>query len=188
MIEYLWRKRVYCDGGHNAWPAIRFFKGRYFVSFSGQDSHFHRAKARALVVHSVDGLNWSEPIRLEYQGLPISDVSSLFVKDGRLFAEMYAHLDKDHRLTLVADTEDGDTWSDPRPLDPVLTAWHVTAWEGSLYRALSEINGDEGLFLWRSSDGQHWEKISLIAKDRFFSRDGPSFSKRREDRGRGSAA
>ena len=167
MVEYLWRKRVYCDGRHNAWPAIRFFKGRYFVSFSNQDSHFHRANARAMVVHSADGLDWSEPIQLTYQGLPICDVSSLFTKDGRLFVEMYARIAGKQHLTLVAGTEDGDTWSDPRPLDPVLTAWHVTTWEGFLYRASFEIGGDGVLFLWRSSDGYHWEKVSPIAKDRF---------------------
>ena len=80
---------------------------------------------------------------------------------------MYAHLDGNRKLTLVSVTEDGDSWSDPVPLEPVISVWHVASRNSVLYRTSSEIGNDNELFLWKSTDGLRWEKVSFVAKDRF---------------------
>ncbi len=170
MIEYLWRKRVYCDGRHNAWPDIAYFKGKYFISFSNQDAHFYRKKAKGLITSSEEGIDWSEPIQLTYKNWPICDASSLFVFKDRLYAEMWALPPSDkERVTLVTTTGDGKSWSNPTPIDPQISVWKVKEYKGVLYRVSREISASAKIYLWKSEDGLHWEKVSLVHKELFSS-------------------
>ena len=79
---------------------------------------------------------------------------------------MHGHPTEEERITLVATSADGEEWSEPTPIEPGISVWHVKEKDGVLYRASFDV-GDERLFLWKSEDGFKWEKVSLINGDLF---------------------
>ena len=171
--------RVDCiwDHDYSAFPSITEFRGDYYVSFREAESHiFDRngiAAGQTRILRSPDGEHWESVALLGKEGYDLRDPKLSVTADGRLMVIMGGSVYVDRKLTdripQVAFSEDGRHFSDPEPLviqdDPapgMHWLWRVTWHEGTGYAMSYGEPGGDGLTLFKTTDGLHFEAVTTL--------------------------
>ena len=126
-------KKIWDQGGHNAFTDLIRFRDRWFCTFRESESHLTGfGKIRVLV--SRDGDNWETAAALAEDGIDLRDPKFSITPDGRLMLVFGGTVRKVGKATelqsRVAFSTDGFTWSEPvRVLGIGDWLWRVT-WHG----------------------------------------------------------
>ncbi len=157
-------RKIYGDGMHNAFVALRQWKGDYWVSFRHATNHGSQ-DGDLIVLRSPDAKTWKEVAKLDV--LPDDRDPQFLATDDRLIIYNPAMTGKD--LTTYAQyTDDGERWSKPQAVyEPRFIVWKPIAHGGEFWCAAhkkEETAGGAGreVHLIQSGDGLTWSKISLI--------------------------
>ncbi len=164
LVKPLEVRKVFSNGRHNAFTAMRRFKGGLYLAFRAGDSH-NSPTADVLVLTSKDGKEWRQAHVFD---LAKDDRDPQMVAtDERLCLYVPAMNGKELH-TWLQHTTDGITWSQPVKIyQPQFILWKPVIHDGIYYAAAhkkDETSGGKGreVHLVRSANGVKWEKVSTI--------------------------
>ena len=153
------------DGLHNSNTDLILWQGDFLLVHDARPYHFGSPDARLVLRRSHDGRAWQELARFQVPGKDIRD-PKLAVIGGRL--HLFA-LPNSGKLatpegTLLATSADGVAWT---PLEPVgpdgWLFWRPKSNDGGRTWYVPAYWKDHGRsILLRSTDGTHWEQVSVI--------------------------
>lgn len=176
-MQLKWIKKVRADGMHNAFTGLTFFKGRYLLAFRSGVNHGHSA-GRQVLMSSSDGEEWTVERETAFPpppevppDTPIDARDNYFLEAREeLMLYSFAHApllpDESARLipsySTVQRSRDGRAWSPPQRIASGVILWKPIFWRDQFWcagygRALG------GVWLYRSVDGQEWERGGKIA-------------------------
>lgn len=180
MAEIEWVRRIYEDGWHNAFTDFQLFRGWYYVCFRNGLSHVS-PEGKAVVIASDDLVDWHRacvPINTtgdDRDPHMVATGDRLYIYAGsvtRPAPELTGNDAVRVVQTRCAVSEDGATWSEPRPVYRAgYWLWGVGRANDRFYGlAYGNEPGDrEGrpteLHLVQSTDGLDWELVSVVTKN-----------------------
>lgn len=157
-------RKVFANGKHNAFTAMRRFKGDLWLAFRSGENH-NSATADVLVLRSNDGKDWQQAYK--FDATKDDRDPQMVVTEQRLYLYCPAMNGKECN-TWLAFTDDGKTWSAPRKIyEPQFILWKPCVHDGVFYAAAhkkDESSGGKGreVHFVKSADGINWEKVSTI--------------------------
>jgi len=164
LVAPLEVRKVFANGKHNAFTAMRRFKGELWLAFRSADSH-NAAAGDVLVLRSKDGKDWQQAHTLD--AVKDDRDPQFVVTENRLF--LYSPGMNGAALdTWLTYTDDGKTWSAPRKVyEPQFIIWKPCIHDGVFYAAAhkkDETGGGKGreVRLVKSADGIEWQTVSTI--------------------------
>lgn len=164
LVKPLEVRTVYSNGKHNAFTALRRFKGALYLAFRAGDAH-NSATADVLVLKSTDGKDWK--LAHTFDVAKDDRDPQMMVTEQSLLLYVPAMNGKE-LVTWMKHTEDGVTWSEPVKIyEPQFILWKPVIHNGTFYAAAhkkdesSNGKGREVHFV-KSADGIRWEKVSSI--------------------------
>lgn len=164
LVRPLEVRKVFSNGKHNAFTAMRRFKGNLYLAFRSGDSH-NSATADVLVLRSPDGKAWEQVWKVD--AAKDDRDPQMLATDDRLL--LYCPAMNGTALdTWLTETTDGTAWSPPVKVhEPQFILWKPCPHDGAFYATAhkkDETSGGKGreVHLIRSGDGVRWEKVSLI--------------------------
>ncbi len=155
-------RKVFANGKHNAFTALRRFKGDLYLAFRASDSH-ESATADVLVLRSKDGKDWKQVFTFD---MAKDDRDpQMMVTDERLF--LYCPCMNGKQLTTwLRSTDDGEQWSEAVKIYKAqFILWKPCIHDGVYFATAhrkSNSGHDREVHLVKSADGVNWEKISTI--------------------------
>ena len=171
QVDRIW------DHDYSAFPSITQFQGCYYVSFREAESHiFNRdgkAAGQTRILRSKDGAHWESVALLGKEGYDLRDPKLSVTADGRLMViqggSVYVDRQLTDRIPQVSFSSDGRQFSDPEPVviqDDTAPGmhwfWRVT-WVGEVgYTVSYGEPGGDGLTLFKTTDGLHYETVTTI--------------------------
>jgi hypothetical protein len=164
LVKPLEVRKVFTNGRHNAFTALRRFKGDLYLAFRAGDAH-NSATADVLVLKSKDGKEWRQCHTFDVA--KDDRDPQMVVTDQRLFLYIPAMNGKE-LTTWLKHTDDGVTWSAPVKIYQLqFILWKPCLHDGVFYAAAhkkDETSGGKGreVHFVKSADGIQWEKISTI--------------------------
>ncbi|MDQ3625367.1 MAG: exo-alpha-sialidase [Verrucomicrobiota bacterium] len=164
LVKPLEVRKVFANGKHNAFTAMRRFKGDLWLAFRAGDSHNSPA-ADVLVLRSRDGQEWRQAYKLDAAR---DDRDPQFVATGQRLYLYSPGMNGKELNTWLVHTEDGQSWSAPQKIyEPQFILWKPCIHEGMFYAAAhkkDETSGGKGreVHFVKSADGVKWEKVSTI--------------------------
>jgi len=165
-------RKVFDDGRHNAFTDLIWWRGELYLTFRSATDHMSRDGC-IRILRSPDSGAW-EPAAILNTECDDRDPKFLATPE-RLF--LYSpgwlpgegHETELRRATVVANTDDGASWSDFEPcVEPNVTFWRPRTFGGAHYvAAYSSAPRREDMASWRvqllrSRDGLTWEEVSVI--------------------------
>ena len=157
-------RQVFANGKHNAFTAMRRFKGELYLAFRAGDGH-NSATADVLVLRSKDGKEWQQTFKFDVA--KDDRDPQMVVTDQRLFLYVPAMNGKE-LTTWLMYTDDGQKWSDAVKIyEPQFILWKPCVHDGVFYSTAhkkDETSGGKGreVHFVKSADGINWEKVSTI--------------------------
>ena len=165
------------DHRYSAFPSIVRFRDAFYVSFREAESHiFDRngiAAGQTRILRSTDGDHWESVALLSKEGYDLRDPKLSVTADGRLMViqggSVYVDRQLTDRIPQVSFSADGRSFSDPEPVvirddsaPGMHWFWRVT-WAGGVgYTVSYGEPGGEGLTLFKTLDGLHYEMVTTI--------------------------
>jgi hypothetical protein len=151
------------NGKHNAFTAMVRWRDTYWLAYREADSHDY-GEADIVVLRSSDAQDWTEAFRVNI--LPDDRDPQFVATEKRLF--LYDNPLQGGDLTAyVTYTDDGQTWSEPRPVyEPRFIMWKPIVHEGKFFAAVHRKTSDpqaREVHLITSDDGLDWRKISTVS-------------------------
>ncbi len=167
LVKPISVRKLVADGKHNAFTAMVRWKNAYWLAFRKADSHGYH-EADIVLLRSPDGEAWTEARTFNF--LVDDRDPQMLATDGRLF--LYAPCLTGAKCTsFVTYTDDGEKWSEPKPVyEPRTIFWKPTRLDGKFYAtAHVKAEGQDGgsiraVDLITSDDGLAWKKVSTIRK------------------------
>jgi len=155
-------RAVVSDGKHNAFTAFVRWRDAYWLAFRKGGAHGSR-DGDLIVLRSVDTKTWTEALRLDV--LPDDRDPQLLATDKRLFLYDVA-VEGDKLTSFVTYTDDGKSWSKPKPVyKPAYIFWKPKA-RGDGFYATAHVKSHDGgareVHLITSRDGIEWERVSKM--------------------------
>lgn len=164
LVKPLEVRKVFANGKHNAFTAMRRFKGELYLAFRAGDAH-NSPTADVLVLRSKDGKEWQQTFKFDVA--KDDRDPQMVVTDQRLF--LYCPSMNGKELTTwLMHTDDGAKWSDGVKIyEPQFILWKPCIHDGAFYAAAhkkDETSGGKGreVHFVKSADGVKWEKVSTI--------------------------
>ena len=170
-LRVLRARKIYSDGGHNAFTGIARLGDRFFVTFRSADDHVSTA-GKIRVIASEDRDDWQsvhlvsrpncdlrDPKLATFQGQLHCFFAAVPVVDGKRQGE--------GRISMVAKSADGRAFAEPQALQGIPKGawlWHAAVQGegemlyGTAYRRSEGRRYDAALF--QSADGIRWEKLA----------------------------
>ena len=153
------------DGLHNSNTDLILWQGDFLLVHDARPYHFGSPEARLVLRRSRDGRHWEELARFQVPGKDVRD-PKLAVIGGRL--HLFA-LPNSGRMatpegTVLATSGDGVTWTPLTPIEPAgWLFWRPKSNDGGRTWYVPAYWKDHGKsILLRSTDGTHWEQVSVI--------------------------
>jgi hypothetical protein len=164
LVKPIEVRKVFANGKHNAFTAMRRFKGDLWLAFRSGDAH-NSATADVLVLRSKDGRDWQPAFTLD--ATKDDRYPQFLVTEKRLF--LYSPGMNGAALdTWLVYTDDGLTWSAPRKVfEPQFILWKPCVHQGVFYAAAHKKDDSGGgkareVRLVKSTDGIQWDTVSTI--------------------------
>lgn len=164
LVQPLEVRKVFSNGKHNAFTALRRFKGDLYLAFRAGDAH-NSPTADVLVLKSKHGKEWQQAHTFDVA--KDDRDPQMVVTDKRLFLYVPAMNGKE-LTTWLKYTDDGSSWSEPVKIyEPQFILWKPCVYDGVFYAAAhkkDESSGGKGreVHFVKSADGIRWEKVSTI--------------------------
>jgi hypothetical protein len=155
---------IVADGEHNSNTDLIAWRGGFLLVHAASPWHLGSTRSRLLVKWSDDGEEWETLSRLQVPGYDIRDPKIVEI-DGRLL--LYA-LPNQGRMatpigTLLAESDDGRTWSAFEPVGPDgWLLWRPKTRDGRTWYVPAYWKHHGRSILLRSQDGRRWEQVSVI--------------------------
>lgn len=157
------------EGEHCAFPTMTRWKGEVWLSYRRATGH--NGTGDTFLLRSKDGATWTEARKIDLG--PDDRNCQFLATPTRLFA--YTGMTTNPRATdyqtFVQWTDDGTTWSEPQKcLEPHFNLWKPfehggVFWANSHLKADGRDDGPKRLSrLIKSTDGIHWEEVSVVRK------------------------
>ncbi len=170
-VELVSVKRIWDQGGHNAFTGLIRHQGRWLCTFREADGHV-KGDGKLRVITSGDGETWTSAALLAEEGVDLRDPKISAMPDGRLMIVAGGSVYRGGKLVgrqpRVAFSKDGRQWT---PTQRVLSEgewlWRVTWHKGKVYGVSYNANiwkrekkPCQTLFV--GSDGVHYEKVCTL--------------------------
>jgi hypothetical protein len=178
-------RRIFHDGGHNAFTDLVRFKGKFYLAFrSCPAGHMVNPSASIIVLGSDDGQVWTPVHQFCVKDRDTRDPhflvfqDKLFVYSGTWYSGATALPSKDYDLNMhlgyAAWSDDGVTWHSPILLEGTFGhyVWRAAAFNGKAYlcgrRKAGFAAGPRGegkeveSVMLESDDGLIWRKCALF--------------------------
>lgn len=169
--EFLSVRKIWDQGGHNAFTDLIRFQDKWFCCFREGDQHVG-GDGKLRILESADGETWKSAALLTEAGIDLRDPKLSITPDGRLMmvagGSIYGGTKKlQGAQPRVSFSKDGRDWS---PTQSVLQEgewlWRVTWYEGKAYGVSYPIsvktNAPNAFKLYRSSDGLDWQLVTAL--------------------------
>ena len=179
-------KRIWDSDKHCAFTSMIRFKDRYFISFREAESHIFDsdgvARGAVRILVSEDGETWRSTACLTKAGYDLRDPKLSVTPDGKLMVTIGGSIygpDKklEGRIPQVSFSSDGESFSDPAPIELVSETKNGTDWlwrvdwqdgtgYGVVYSLLAEnprkVEKGSDVTLVKTQDGIHYEDVTRI--------------------------
>ncbi|MDA2927530.1 exo-alpha-sialidase [Acidobacteria bacterium AH-259-G07] len=162
-------RKIWDQAPHNAFTDLIRFRQQWYSTFREADVHGAGEDGKVQVLVSADGEEWKSVALLAEDGIDLRDPKLSITPDGRLMllagGSVYERGTYRTRQPRVAFSSDGGKWSaTQRILGDGHWLWRVTWHEGRAYGVskLGEGNNPRRGFLYRSTDGLHYELITEL--------------------------
>ena len=158
-------RALVADGKHNAFTALAHWKDAYWLAFRKAQGH-NSSDGVIVVLRSADAKDWAQELRLKV--LADDRDPQILATPSRLFLYDPA-MEGGTCASFVTYSDDGKTWSKPRPVyQPQFIFWKPIAHGGRFFAtAHRKAEGNDGgtvreSHLITSTDGLGWTKVSTI--------------------------
>lgn len=170
--ELLSIRKIWDQGGHNAFTDLIRFQDKWFCSFREGDQHVG-GDGKLRIIESTDGEIWKSTALLGETGVDLRDPKLSITPDGRLMlvagGSVYGGTKKlQSRQPRVAFSKHGHDWTPTqRVLDEGDWLWRVT-WHGGIAYSISygrtSNNNDPNrlLKLYSSTNGLDWKLTASL--------------------------
>ncbi len=164
--------RIWNGAHHNAFTDLVRFDGAFYCVCREAPSHVSGPASDIRVLRSDDGRDWQSAASFKLAGKDLRDPKLSVTPDSRLMVLMDAESYQDGKITTrkpYASFLDGPggSFSDPEELiiDPAVAGrsdwvWRITWYGGAGYAIDYQ---PDGIFLLKTTDAKHLEKVSKIA-------------------------
>jgi hypothetical protein len=153
------------DGLHNSNTDMILWRGDFLLVHDARPYHFGSPDARLVVRRSSDGRRFEELARLSMPGMDIRD-PKLAEIGGRLFLYALPNSGKmaTPEYTVVSTSDDAVHWTPFEPVGPPgWLFWRPKTNDGGITWYVPAYWNEHGRsILLRSTDGLHWQQVSVI--------------------------
>lgn len=158
-------------GKHNAFTDLIRWKDAWYCTWRESDAHVG-GDGGIRIVTSKDGEKWTNAAFLTEKGIDLRDPKLTEMPDGRLMVLMGGSVYEGKKLLgrqpRVAFSADGTTYTAPKR---ILTEgdwlWRVTWKDGTAYgvayKPIKDSNDEWLTSLYKTKDGENYEKVSQLA-------------------------
>lgn len=157
------------DGLHDSNTDLLHWRGAFWLVHAASPWHLGSARCRLVLRRSTDARTWQEVAELRLRGQDIRDPKFALI-GGRLHLYALANRGlsaKPHR-TVLATSEDGEHWSELRPVEITNEAsdgwllWRPKTQDGKTWWVAAYASSHGRSILLRSEDGVRFERVSTI--------------------------
>lgn len=164
-------EKIYSDGRWNGRAEIAFWNDHYYMPFrSGSEHESSDGKIMMLRSVSREPRGWSLHNMIDTPG---DDDEVHILTDSDRMVAYIPHEEENSSIgvtssTLVTQSRDGITWTDPLPAyEEGFSFWKPISREGAHYLAADTAAGGGRVDLLKSADGVNWQKVSTIIEGGF---------------------
>jgi hypothetical protein len=175
--------KIWDKGKHNGFPDLFRFKDTFYCTFREGNNHVDNTNSgKVRIVRSRDGKNWESVALFEMEGADVREARLSLTPKGNVMAILAAGVWKDGAYLSLApyvsfSDKSGLNFSPLEKviIDPAITPsldwiWRVTWNKGIGYGILYQVMKGEGkepwlIFLLKTKDGKHYEKVAKIEVD-----------------------
>ena len=155
---------VIADGKHNAFTDFLFWNENYWLIYVSSPSHFGNKKSCLVLLRSNDAVSWMKIRSFDGEGEDIRDPKLAIIKNKLcVFALLNKRFDPEPYKTIVARSDDGETWTSFEEINP--RGWlvgHPITQDGvDWYAPAHRIDQGKAVLL-KSSDGVRWSICSTV--------------------------
>jgi hypothetical protein len=155
-------RRIFSDGKHNAFTGIASLAGRTFVGFRSGTTHMTLDGA-VRVIASADMEAWDVVAEKRHPEFDLRDAKMVTFKDA-VMVFFGARGKTGLQQSMMCKSTEGTHFSDPvvlKGVPPKHWLWCACPCGDVLYgTAYGTDKGEYGVGLYRSGDGQAWEKVT----------------------------
>lgn len=155
---------IVSDGLHNSNTHLIYWRDRFFLVHARSRFHMGNSDSRLVVRRSADGRAWEEVAVLGVPGEDIRDPKLAAIGDRLfLYALPNTGFEPEPYGTVVATSDDGQSWSSFAPIQPQgWLLWEPKSRDGRAWYATAYWHEHGRSALFRSTDGLNWEPVSDI--------------------------
>lgn len=164
-------EKIFSDGRWNGRAEIAFWNGHYYMPFrSGSEHESSDGKIMMLRSASREPRGWSLYNMIDTPG---DDDEVHILTDSDRMVAYIPHEEENSSIgvassTLVTQSKDGITWTDPLPAyEEGFSFWKPISRAGAHYLAADTAAGGGRVDLLKSADGVNWQKVSTIIEGGF---------------------
>jgi hypothetical protein len=163
-------RKIWDQGGHNAFTDLIHFRGGWFCTFREATGH-SSPDGKVRVLASADGEAWASSALLAESGIDLRDPKFSITPDGRLMLVMGGSVmergEYVTRQTRVTFSPDGRKWTPlQRILAPGEWLWRVTWFRGQAhgvaYRGGGGLKEKRAATLYTSANGVDWDRVTPL--------------------------
>jgi len=152
------------DGWHNSNSDMIFWRDQFYLIHAASPYHFGSSKCHLKLWRSKDAMHWEKIAHFSNAPEDIRDPKFAVIND-RLF--LYVLLNRDFNpepyTTAYSVSDDGEHWTPLKLIDPAgWLFWRPKTRDGKTWYVPAYWWEHGTSILLRSSDGEHWEKVSTI--------------------------
>jgi len=168
--ELLSVRKIWDQGGHNAFTDLIRFQDKWFCSFREADAHVG-GDGRLRILESADGESWKSAALLTESGIDLRDPKLSITPDGRLMmvagGSVYGGTKKLQGCQpRVTSSKDGREWTPPqRMLQEGEWLWRATWQDGKAYGVAYNLpigKSERTIKLFSSVDGLNWKLVAPL--------------------------
>ncbi len=152
------------DGWHNSNADLIYWRGYFYLIHAASPFHFGSARCHLKLWRSADAMQWEKVAQFSNAPEDIRDPKFAVIND-RLF--LYVLLNRDFNpepyTTAYSMSDDGEHWTPLKPVEPAgWLFWRPKSMDGKTWYVPAYWWEHGQSILLRSTDGEHWEKVSII--------------------------
>jgi hypothetical protein len=156
-------RRIWDRAPHNAFTDLVRFQGRWYCAFREGKSHVSD-DGKLRVVSSSDTQEWTPVALMAWDGGDVRDAKLSIAADRRLMLSGAVRFlkpkDGQTHQSLAWFSQDGTTWSEPRPIgDHNLWMWSATWHKGTGYSIGYSVASKRFIRLYHTRDGRRWKTL-----------------------------
>lgn len=169
-------EKIWDEGDHNAFTDIIRYNDKFYCTFREGSGHVpgeEDVDGTTRILVSDNGEKWESVALLKTEGIDLRDPKLSITPDNRLMVIIGGSDYDKHKLNgrnpYVSFSSDGINFTDPQRIviDPEIDSgfdwvWRVTWHEGVGYAVDYQYDGTNRIYVVKTLDGIHYEKVSEL--------------------------